>query len=159
QETKQSTSIEDFGIGLESPDAVVRRKTRAALAKQNPIVAVPWIENVLEDPKRSYRLKIGGLVALNQMPNVAAESVRATTIVVIQTMLCDSDDTLRNEAYSYLQKTNAFPVVLYEHANQAGRSQGFGPCRYRADKGQFWKLPNDSASSLAVAAGYAVRLC
>jgi hypothetical protein len=155
----QSTSMQDFSVGLESPDAVVRRKTRAELAKQNPIAAVPWIEDVLEDSKSSYRLRLGVLVALNQMPGARGESLRATTIAVIQTTLCDSDDTLRNEAYSYLQKNNLMPVVLYEHANQGGRSQGFGPCKYRADKGQFWKIPNDSASSIKVGKGYAVRLC
>jgi hypothetical protein len=155
----QSTSIQDFSVGLESPDAVVRRKTRAALAKQNPLVAVPWIENVLDDPKSSYRLKLGVLVALNQMADVPAERLRESTLKVIQTTLCDSDDTLRNEAYSYLQKNKALPVVLFEHANESGKSQGFGPCKYRADKGQFWKLPNDSASSLIIAKGFAARLC
>jgi hypothetical protein len=159
QDMSQSPSIQDFSVGLESPDAVVRRKTRAELAKQNPIAAVPWIEDVLEDSKSSYRLKLGVLVALNQMRDARGESLRPTTILVIQTMLCDSDDTLRNEAYSYLQKNNLLPVVLYEHVNQGGRSQGFGPCKYRADKGQFWRITNDSASSIKVGKGYAVRLC
>src|SRR5690349_2143251 len=155
----QTPSIQDFSVGLESPDAVVRRKTRADLAKQNPLVAIPWMENVLEDPKSSYRLRLGVLVALNQMPNARAELLRPTTLAVVQAMLCDSDDTLRNEAYTYLEKYNAFPVALYEDANLGGRSQGFGPCVYRADKGQFWKLRNDAASSVKVASGYSVKLC
>ena len=159
QQMKQSPPIEDFAVGLESPDAVVRRKSRADLAKQNPIVAVPWIENVLDDPKSSYRLKLGVLVALNQMPGVNAEGLRPSTIAVVQTMLCDSDDTLRNEAYSFLQKLKLMPVVLYEHADFTGKSQGFGPCKYRADKGQFWKIPNDSASSIKVAKGYSAKVC
>lgn len=159
QQMKQSTPISDFAIGLESPDAVVRRKSRADLAKRNPIEAVPWIQNVLDDPKSSYRLKLGVLAALNQMPDVTAQSLRGTTIAIIQTMVCDTDDSLRNEAYSFLQKLRLMPVVLYEHADSKGKSQGFGPCKYRADKGQFWRLPNDSASSIKVAKGYTVRLC
>lgn len=159
QQMKQSPPIEDFAVGLESPDAVVRRKSRADLAKQNPIVAVPWIENVLDDPKSSYRLKLGVLVALNQMPGVNAEGLRPSTIAVVQTMLCDSDDTLRNEAYSFLQKLKLMPVVLYEHADFTGKAQGFGPCKYRADKGQFWKIPNDTASSIKVAKGYSAKVC
>ncbi|MGQ0761005.1 MAG: hypothetical protein ACT4OT_03145 [Acidobacteriota bacterium] len=159
QQMKQSTPISDFAIGLESPDAVVRRKTRADLARQNPIAAVPWIQDVLDEPKSSYRLRLGVLAALNQMPGVRADSLRGTTITVIQTMLCDVDDSLRNEAYSFLQKLKLMPVVLYEHADSTGKSQGFGPCKYRADKGQFWKLPNDSASSVKVEKGYSVRVC
>ena len=159
QQMRQSTPIEDFAIGLESPDAVVRRKTRADLAKQNPIAAVPWIQNVLDDPKSSYRLRLGVLVALNQMPGVRADSLRGSTIAGIQSMLCDPDDTLRNEAYSFLQKLKLMPVVLYEHADSSGKSQGFGPCKYRADKGQFWRLPNDTASSIKVEKGYSVRVC
>ena len=159
QQMSQSTPIEEFAIGLESPDAVVRRKTRAALAKQNPIVAVPWIQTVLEEPKSSYRLKLGVLVALNQMRDVTAQSLRPTTIAVVQTLLCDADDSLRNEAYSFLQKLRLMPVVLYEHADSTGRSQGFGPCAYRADKGQFWKVANDSASSIKVEKGYSALVC
>jgi hypothetical protein len=159
QETWAQTPIQDFSVGLESPDALVRRKTRAQLARQNPIAAVPWIEDVLEDTRSSYRLRLGVLAALNQMADARGESLRPATIAVMQSMLCDSDDTLRNEAYSYLQKNDLMPVVLYEHVHEGGRSQGFGPCKYRADKGQFWKLSNDTASSIKVGKGYTVRLC
>src|SRR4051794_19773912 len=93
------------------------------------------------------------------MADVRGELLRPKTLAALQTMLCDSDDTLRNEAYSYLQKYGLLPVVLYEHVNEGGRSQGFGPCTYRADKGQFWKLPNDTASSVKVGKGYTVRVC
>lgn len=155
----QQTPIEDFAIGLESPDAVVRRKTRADLARQNPIVAVPWIQDVLDNPKSSYRLKLGVVAALNQMADAPPQRLRASALAVVHSMLCDTDDTLRNEAYSYLQKHKSLPVVLYEHANSGGRSQGFGPCKYRADKGQFWRLPNDAASSIKVEKGFSVRVC
>lgn len=155
----QAPSIQDFSVGLESPDAIVRRQTRAELAKQDQGVALPWMQNVLEDDNSSYRLRLGVLVALNQMKNLSAQSLQPETIARLQSTLCHSDDSLRNEAYTFLQKYQLMPVVLFEDANFTGKSQGFGPCKYRADKGQFWKLPNDAASSVKIASGYAVKLC
>lgn len=159
QTTQQAFSSHDFTIGLESPDAIVRRKTRYDLSLQDQTVAVPWIDSVLKDMKSSYRLRLGVLVALNNMPNLPAESLMPATIAAIQSTLNDPDDALRNEALGLANKYKLIPVTVYEHINYSGKSQAYGPGIYRADKSQLGNLPNDSASSLRVAKGFSVRLC
>ena len=149
----------DFMIGLESPDAIVRRQTRYALSLQDQAVAIPWIDSVLKDKSSSYRLRLGVLVALNNMPNLPAESLLPATIAAIQNTLNDPDEALRNEALSLAKKYKLIPVVVYEHINFTGKSQAYGPGIYRYDKARLGSLPNDSASSLRVAKGFSVRLC
>ncbi len=51
------------------------------------------------------------------------------------------------------------PVVVFDQQNGGGRNQSFNVGDYRNDRGQFGSLRNDSASSVAVANGYRVRLC
>jgi hypothetical protein len=157
--SQQSFSPYDFSIGLESPDAIIRRKTRMDLASQDQADVLPWIDGVLSDPKSSYRLRVGVLVALNNMPNLPGQALRPATVAAIQGALNDPDATLRNEALSLAKRYDLIPVTVYEHINYAGKSQAFGPGKYRADKGQLGNLPNDSASSVHVAAGFKVRLC
>lgn len=159
QSAEQPFSSYDFTLGLESPDAIVRRKTRYDLSLQDQTVAVPWIDSVLSDPKSSYRLRLGVLVALNNMPNLPAQSLMPTTIAAIQNTLNNPDDALRNEALGLAKKYNLIPVIIYEHIDFSGKSQAYGPGVYRADKSQLGSLPNDSASSLRVAKGFSVRLC
>jgi hypothetical protein len=159
QTAQQPFSSYDFTVGLESPDAIVRRKTRYDLSLQEQTVAVPWIDSVLRDPKSSYRLRIGVLVALNNMPHLRAESLTPAIIAAIQNTLNDPDDALRNEALGLARKYKLIPVIVYEHIDFSGKSQAYGPGIYRADKSQLGSLPNDSASSLSVAKGFGVRLC
>jgi len=159
QTAQQAFSTYDFTIGLESPDAIVRRKTRYDLALQDQSVAVPWIETVLNDKTSSYRLRLGVLVALNNMPNLPAESLMPATVATIQKTLNDPDDSLRNEALGLAKKYKLIPVTVYEDINYSGKSQAYGAGIYRADKSQLGSLPNDSASSLRVAKGFIVRLC
>lgn len=159
QTTQQAFSSHDFTIGLESPDAIVRRKTRYELSLQDQTVAVPWIGSVLQDKTSSYRLRLGVLVALNNMPNLPAESLMPATIAAIQNNLNNPDDGLRNEALGLAKKYKLIPVTVYEHINYSGKSQAYGPGIYRADKSQLGSLPNNSASSVRVAKGFSVRLC
>ena len=51
------------------------------------------------------------------------------------------------------------PVVLYEDASQTGKMQGFDVGTYSASEGQFRKLGNDQASSIAVKSGYHASVC
>lgn len=51
------------------------------------------------------------------------------------------------------------PVVLYEDASQTGKMQGFDVGNYSAKEGQFRKLGNDQASSIAVKNGYHASVC
>jgi hypothetical protein len=159
KDAQPAFSSYEFTVGLESPDAIVRRKTRYALSLQDQSVAIPWIDSVLSDNASSYRLRLGVLVALNHMPNLLAESLLPATIRAIQTSLNDPDDTLRNEALGLAQKYKLIPVIVYADFDFTGKSQAYGPGIYRADKERLGSLPNDSASSVRVAKGFAVRLC
>jgi hypothetical protein len=159
QQEQQPFSAFDYTVGLESPDASVRRKTRYDLALQDQSVVLPWIDGVLKDRKSSYRLRLGVLVALNNMPNLSAESLLPATVDAIQNSLNDLDDSLRNEALSLAKRYKLVPVTVYEHFNYSGKSQVYGPGKYCANKGQLGNLPNDSASSVRIAKGFRVRLC
>ena len=164
-QNQPSFSAIDFTNSLQSPDAVVRRNARADLAKQGA-AALPWIESILYDRNSSYRLKLGVIVALNNMPNLRANTLKPSTITAIRNASSDPDDALRNEANAFLQKygdaltgNSSAIVTVYESVNYGGRAQDFGLGEYRWDKGQFGSLPNDSASSVSVMKGYEVRLC
>jgi hypothetical protein len=144
---------------LESPDPVIRRNARADLARQGA-AAVPWIEECWNNPKSSYRLKLGTLIALNNMSSVNTGGLRPSTITEFQRASSDPDEALRNEALKFLNRYRIpFPVTVFEHVNSTGRSQTFGEGRFRADYKQFGNLPNDTASSVKVSKGYRVRLC
>ena len=153
------TSLDDFVVGLQSPDIIVRRQARAELANQDQATALPWIDRVLGDQNCSYRLKLGVIVALNNMPGLRRESLSRTTVTAIQSALGESDQTLRSEAFSLASKYDLVPVTIYEHQDYSGRSQYFGAGKFRADRGQLGYLLNDSASSIHVIQGFRVRLC
>lgn len=159
QMAQRAFSPYEFTLGLESPDAIVRRKTRYELSLQDQSAAVPWIDSVLQNPGSSYRLRLGVLVALNNMPNLPAEMVSPGITSAVQDTLNNSDDSLRNEALSFAKKYKLIPLVVYEDYNFSGKSQAYGPGIYRADKSQLGSLPNDSASSIRVGKGFVVRLC
>jgi hypothetical protein len=163
-------SAEGFARSLDSPDVNIRRAARGDLAKRGA-AAVPWIEQVLADPRTGYRVRLGVIVALNNMPELRADTLKPATLEAIKKAADDPDDTLRNEARSFIGKhqsalsqTATFsspsaPVVVYRHYSFDGESQEFKPGVYRANRREFGRLPNDSASSLIIARGYAVRLC
>ncbi|HEV7745864.1 MAG TPA: HEAT repeat domain-containing protein [Pyrinomonadaceae bacterium] len=159
QEQQKQFSIEASKVGLESPDVLVRRNSRSDLANQNQADVLPWIDSVLKDSNSSYRLRLGVIVALNNMPNLPVEVLMPATIDAIQRGLNDPDSTLRNEAYSLARRYKLIPLIVYEDIDFSGKSQVFGPGKYRADKLQLGSLPNDSASSYRVAKGFRVRLC
>lgn len=157
-----------FAKSLESPDVAIRRAARADLATRGA-AALPWIEQVLADPASSYRLRLGVIVALDNMPSLNASSLRPETAEAIRKAAADTDEAMRDEAASLLSKYGAAlaksaqsanaPVVVFEDIDFNGRSQAFQPGKYRADKEQFGNLRNDSASSLRVAQGYFAQLC
>ena len=117
-------------------------------------------EECWNNAKSSYRLKLGTLIALNNMSAVKVSELRPSTIVEIQRASADRDEALRTEATKFLDRYRIpFPVTVFEHANSGGRSQTFSEGKFRADHGQLGKLPNDTASSVKVIKGYRVRLC
>jgi len=150
---------EEFEDRLQSLDPIIRRNARGDLARQGGN-ALPWIEDVLGNPKSSYRLQLGVIVALNNMSGVNIQALRPSTITAIQHCATNSDEALRTESLKFLNRYQvSFPVTVYEHVKLGGRSQGFGEGRFRADYGQLGALPNDTASSVRVIKGYRVRLC
>ena len=159
QTSQAPPTVSDIAIGLESPDAIVRRATREDLANLNQAIALPWIDSVFQDQNSSYRLRLGVIVALNNMTNLHGESLKPSTIVGIQTALSSPDPTLRNEALSLARKCDLVPVTVWQDVGFSGKFQGFGLGKYSADKGQLGNLPNDSASSLRVLQGFSARLC
>ena len=66
QAAQTQFSAEEFTIGLESPDIIVRRRARAELANQRPAVICPGSSGL--NGKSSYRLRLGVIVALNGIP-------------------------------------------------------------------------------------------
>lgn len=157
---QQAPQPADFAGALESPDAIVRRNGRAELARQGQS-AVPWIDEVLAKPESSYRLRLGVIAALNNMQGLRADTLRPAAVEAIKKAAADSDEALRNEARSFLDKYQSAlsAVVIYEHYSYNGKAQGFQPGTYAALRRQFGELPNDSASSLRVARGHTARLC
>ena len=155
-----SFSAEEFTIGLESPDIIVRRKARAELANQDPAVILPWIDQVLNG-KSSYRLRLGVIVALNGIPQskLSVNQISPSTIDALQVAVGDPDYSLRNEAVNFLNRYGLVPVILYEHIDARGNAQAYAVGRYRADRKEFGNLPNDSASALHVGPGFLVKLC
>jgi hypothetical protein len=144
---------------LESPDPVIRRNARADLARQGAS-AIPWIENCWNNPRSSYRLKLGTLISLNNMSGVNTQALRPSTIAEFQRASSDPDEAMRSEALKFLNRYRIpFPVTVFEHVNSGGRSQAFGEGRFRADHKELGNLANDSASSVKVIKGYRVRLC
>ena len=158
-------SADYFAKTLESPDAIIRRNARAELAQSGEAM-LPWIESVLNDPKSSYRLRIGVITALNLMTTAPAGKMRTSTISSIRNAGADPDEALNSAANGFLSKyaselftRSGYPVLVYEHQAFGGRAQGFRPGVYRNDKRQLGGLPDDTASSVQVAAGHSVRLC
>jgi hypothetical protein len=161
QSAQTSFSKEDFTIGLESPDIIVRRRARADLAKQDPVVILPWIDQVLNEKSSSYRLRLGVIVALNGIPQstLSVDRLPLSTISALQIAVGDPDYTLRNEAVNFLNRYDLVPVVIYEHIDGRGKSQAYAEGKYRANRNEFGNLPNDSASALHVGPGFLVKLC
>lgn len=160
QAAQTSFSPEDFTIGLESPDIIVRRRARAELANQDPAVILPWIDQVLNG-KSSYRLRLGVIVALNgiSQSELSVDRIPQSTIEALQIAVGDPDYTLRNEAVNFLNRYNLVPAFLYEHIDARGKAQAYAEGKYRANRNEFGNLPNDSASALHVGTGFLVRLC
>lgn len=160
QAAQPSFSAEEFTIGLESPDIIVRRRARAELANQNPAITLPWIDQVLNG-QSSYRLRLGVIVALNGIPKskLSVDKIPPSTIEALQIAVGDPDYTMRNEAVNFLNRYDLVPVIVYEHIDARGKSQAYAEGRYRANRNEFGNLPNDSASALHVGQGFVVRLC
>ena len=87
---------ERFRQRLESDDPIVRRDGRTALAKQGSS-ALPWIDSVLAAAGSSYRLRLGVIVALNQMAG-SVPALSSGARLAVTRAAQDVDPTLSAEA-------------------------------------------------------------
>lgn len=122
---------EQIAKGLEAPDPNVRRNTRAELARGGA-AALRWIEDVLANPGSSYRLRLGVIVALNNMPGLRVNTLRMTTVDAIIKAADDPDDVLRNEARGLIKRHQLIPLTVYEHYHYDGESHDFLPGKHLA---------------------------
>lgn len=112
-----------FASRLESYDPIIRYDARVELAKQGP-AALKWIQKVLGDPKSSYRIRLGVLVALNKMEDVSASALGLSTIdAIIFASIRDPDATLRQQAGRVLKKYRVWEL----EARAAVLNGGGGP--------------------------------
>jgi len=94
----QVSNLQSISQRLESNDTIVRVDARNELARMGQ-AAVPFIEEILNDQRSSYRLRLGVLVALNKM--YAVQVSRSASCVILKATQ-DSDPTIRSEANQFI---------------------------------------------------------
>jgi hypothetical protein len=87
---------------LESGDAILRRDARSDLAKQGT-EGLPWMKKALADPKTSYRVRLGIILALDQMPGLKLESLGPQAVLSLIDASVDRDESMRAEARRLLR--------------------------------------------------------
>lgn len=108
----EAPPVADFAKRLESDDPIIRRDARMELARMGD-KALPSIQKVLEDPKSSYRLRLGVITALGSMEQLKPENLSPSTLNAIIEASADKDDALRGSALRFFGK----------HASEALNSQ------------------------------------
>ena len=89
----------DFSERLESNDLATRRQAREELTGYGA-EALPWIIEVLSSRDRSYRQRLGVIVAANGMSDAVLKKASADLInPVLDTSFFIPDETLNQEAY------------------------------------------------------------
>lgn len=90
---------------LESPDPIIRRDARKDLASFRSD-ALSYINSILANPQSSYLLRLGGVVALNEMPDndadIIGDSLSVDSLVTVLRGIGSSDDTYRDEARTFV---------------------------------------------------------
>lgn len=99
-------SLDEIFSRLESDDPIIRRDARRDLGAQGR-AALPQMERVLQDPKSSYRLQLGVLVALNLMQNVTVSQETSVAIAALYEKYRNSDPVLSSEAERFLHNLPA----------------------------------------------------
>ncbi|MFQ5794860.1 MAG: hypothetical protein ACE5JP_07410 [Candidatus Bipolaricaulia bacterium] len=93
--------ITRFALQLESDDLIIRLDARADLASRGR-AALPWIQEVLENPNSSYHLLLGVISALNQMSDPIAGTLSPDAIAAIIDLSQHTDFNLRAQARHYI---------------------------------------------------------
>ena len=132
---------QDISIALESNDILIRRQARNELAHQGT-AALPWIQQILTDPKSSYRLRLGTIVALDRMPQADPTQLSTGALNSIVDASSSSDSALRDAARQFIishhswqveavvrqdlaekQKENALGTVPREQVSELARTE------------------------------------
>ena len=104
---QSSVSLDGIFNSLESDDPIIRRDARRDLAAQGQ-AALPRIEKALQDPKSSYRVQLGTIVALNNMRNATVDAKTRAAITAIAAAASEAHDpVLNSEAIRYLHNLPA----------------------------------------------------
>ena len=103
---QSSASLDEIFKSLESDDPIIRRDARRDLAAQGQ-AALPRIEKTLQDPKSSYRVQLGAIVALNNMRNVTVSQETRVAIADIYARYKEQDPVLGSEAMRFLHNLPA----------------------------------------------------
>ena len=98
-----SPSLDVIFERLESDDPIIRLDARRDLAAQGQS-ALPRIEKSLQDPKTSYRVRLGVIAALNDMKNVTVTPETRAAIVAASEA---EEPVLSSEAARYLYRLPA----------------------------------------------------
>ena len=101
-------NIRQIVMGLESNDPIMRRNARYDLVAQGA-AALPALNQLLSDPGSSYRLRLGGISALNQMKGVDMKPLSPAAFATVQKATSDPDVVLRTEAGKFLAAHPAPP--------------------------------------------------
>ena len=99
--------MQTMAARLESNDTIVRTDARTDLAKQGQ-GAIPFIEETLNNPKASYRQRLGVLVALNKMSG--SVKLKPTANCAILAATAHPDPTMRAEAVRVLSSRTDFNI-------------------------------------------------
>lgn len=107
---KAGAELEAMSERLESNDAVVRLQARADLAAAGRD-GIPYIQKVMSNPKSSYRLRLGALVALNNIKVDDSGLVPQANCAIVRAAGSD-DETLREQARKYVARHSNLPLPL-----------------------------------------------
>lgn len=88
---------------LESDDPLIRLTARKQLASLGP-AAVPDIDRALSDLDSSYRIKLGVIVAANQMPALRPASLSTASWCEVWRSSQTGDETIKSQAGQLLKK-------------------------------------------------------
>jgi hypothetical protein len=107
---------DEYARRLESNDAIVRGDARREIAARGQ-EALPWIEEVLSDPKhQSYRVQLGAITALNLMPTGVSIQLSRSSIDSIIDASASPDSALREQARRYLVRHARWTFAEYVDA-------------------------------------------
>jgi hypothetical protein len=125
-------SVQAIAPNLESEDPLIRLTARKQLASLGP-QATEYINKTLVDPASTYRVKLGVMVAANQMTGFRPETLSPAAWCTVWRSAEGGDDTAKTQANLLLKKQNA-PVNASSCAALNRKDSPRKPARSKAVK-------------------------